>query len=505
VTLLPTNAWWRQLWVAGLLLAATPSPAATGCSLANPDEDIRGFFPAMTHYAVHYVTFQNQAPGAYPALGVAMGEDLDPVYETIDVPYTLYVVNGDGERLGYVFGANQRGRYSNIQVIAIVDPHRALTEVHIQKIRSPAYQVFQGDEFEGALATIPFSAFPKHGDCFRDGRCEDFPVPDPTNGAQVDDFRAIVRALAKLHVVSELLLKPGGSPVPPSDRARAEWIGSIGGAPSSRKRLVHPELTDVLASSVPDNERVLVWARPDGARLFPTRLLARTPVVHGVIDGEPYTVAWSDTSSTGVVYATDRALQMSHDTLFGSRLLVDPGTGSRVSLLDSETVYGDEVFSLRPAPGVLVLPGSTARRAFPDARVAMDPNPTAPTSIPLRPVGPLALVVSVGNEVAGFSLASGVHNAVIGSTEVVVIGTGDAALAYLRELDGEVLTFKRQTPTSIIDLNTGTSWDALRGEATSGPLIGRRLTAATQWLATEEGARSAYPDAPYVTVPSRTD
>ena len=50
-----------------------------------------------------------------------LGDALDPVYETSDVPYTLYAVRANGKSLGYVFGANQRGTYSNIQVIAVTE------------------------------------------------------------------------------------------------------------------------------------------------------------------------------------------------------------------------------------------------------------------------------------------------------------------------------------------------------------------------------------------------
>ncbi len=54
------------------------------------------------------------------------------------------------------------------------------------------------------------------------------------------------------------------------------------------------------------------------------------------------------------------------------------------------------------------------------------------------------------------------------------MGTG---LAYLRTLDGQVLTFESQGDDTFVDSETGTTWDLL-GKAISGPLAGEQLTAA---------------------------
>ena len=225
----------QLLVLVGLMMTQwNVATAAVGCSLRDPDADIRGFFPTMTDYSVHLVTFVNQNPLGQNTLREKLGTTLDPVYEQADTPYSLYIVNQDNKRLGYVFGTNQRGKYSNIQVIAVVDAMLNLQRVYLQKIRSPFFEIFQSDEFGTEMATIPLSSYPSHQSCFRDADCEKFPVKDPTQGSASDDFRAIIRALAKLSILSDTLLRPGQSPVPPSSRAMAEWIGNAGGIEPSR-------------------------------------------------------------------------------------------------------------------------------------------------------------------------------------------------------------------------------------------------------------------------------
>ena len=54
------------------------------------------------------------------------------------------------------------------------------------------------------------------------------------------------------------------------------------------------------------------------------------------------------------------------------------------------------------------------------------------------------------------------------------VGTG---LAYLRTVDGQVLTFEAQGDDTFVDRETGTTWDLL-GQALAGPLAGKQLTTA---------------------------
>ena len=49
-----------------------------------------------------------------------------------------------------------------------------------------------------------------------------------------------------------------------------------------------------------------------------------------------------------------------------------------------------------------------------------------------------------------------------------------SVFAFVREVDGQVLTFSRQDD-SLVDAETGSTWNPVNGLATSGPLAGKAL------------------------------
>ena len=269
-----TALFWALGWIC-LILALVPSStaqAAVGCSLSDPEGDLRRFFPDLTDFTINYVSFSVQNPEGHPLLAKKLQDPLDPVYETPDVPYTLYTVRKNGTTIGYVFGANQRGTYSNIQVIAITDPALHLIDVYLQKIRSPDYEAFQSEPFRKSLANIPFENYPQWVGCYRDGKCEKAQVKDPSQGRQSKDFQHIVRALAKLRILSEILLHPGKVVQPDSPAALAQWV-STQWVPERGFRLIdEPHFVSAAQAKntfMAGENEVLVWPNTGMTRIYP--------------------------------------------------------------------------------------------------------------------------------------------------------------------------------------------------------------------------------------------
>jgi hypothetical protein len=52
-------------------------------------------------------------------------------------------------------------------------------------------------------------------------------------------------------------------------------------------------------------------------------------------------------------------------------------------------------------------------------------------------------------------------------------GTG---VVYEREVEDQILTFSQVEGTTIVDAETGTTWNGLTGEALSGPFTGNTLS-----------------------------
>jgi hypothetical protein len=100
-------------------------------------------------------------------------------------------------------------------------------------------------------------------------------------------------------------------------------------------------------------------------------------------------------------------------------------------------------------------------------------------------VGQKEFVIGVehlGNKVAfPFSVLSlePIVNYQVGSTPILVVFNPITATGVVFErtlADGQLLTFEAEDGLTLVDLETGSTWDGLEGEAVSGPLAGETLT-----------------------------
>ena len=366
----------------GLLFAGAPlkgALAATGCSLDNPQKDLALFFPSFSHFTVQYLTFANQAPKAHKTLGERLGGDLDQVYETQDVPYTLYSVYDGDQTLGYVFGTNQRGTYSNIQVIAATNAKGGLEKVYIQKIRSPKSQLFLADEFLAKLASVPLQTYQELGACLQNKACSQNPISDPSDGAESGDYRAILRGMTKLGHVRELLLRPGETPAPRSQKARGEFVSLLWVPEQGFRPLIQPRklpLSNVKTTHLAEDEPVAVVIGDDEVILYPISLLTLHPVMEDRLDGKEITVAWSSPtftlnvleaeSKTPLRFSNSNTVHFGHQTLLErtSREEWCPVLGTRVGIHQGDA-------TLKAHPRAWVMPWADAYLAFPTASVVV--------------------------------------------------------------------------------------------------------------------------------------
>jgi len=485
--------------VAGLPAVAQ---AAVGCTLDNPADDLARFFDGFSDFTVHYLTFASQAPEAHGELEARLGGALDPVYETADVPYAIYTVNRDGERLGYAFGANQRGTYSNIQVIAVTNAEGQLQAVYLQKLRSPDHALLQGANFTDALADQPLSSYAGLVDCFSRGRCAEAPVADPTEGRQDADYRAILRALAKLHHVQDLLLRPGAVPTYPDARAMAEYTATAWVPEQGFRPLDHPERVSVdRAEAHMLDPEALVAALPghDRTVLYPISLLTAHPAMVDTMDGREVTVACSSPSHTlSVLESTgETPLRFSNTTnlLFGHQTLLERRARTEWSpVLARKLRDGDAPGALHRVPGAIVMPWQLARALFPAAEVAVPEDSFSKHKAfyaahrdrfdtPMHRRRGVALFA--GDAIAfirGADLAAEPFLTTrVGPTRALVVSDAGGRAAYAANLAGRDLHFElhlRDTETGaglLRDIETGSTWEALTGRAIAGPLAGARL------------------------------
>jgi len=498
----------RSLFIAITLLSLVAIPtstaeAAVGCTLDNPQDDLARFFEGFTDFTVHTLSFAIQAPEKHVTLGKRLGGELDTLYETPDVPYALYTVRREGDLLGYAFGANQRGTYSNIQVVAVTNANGTLTDVYLQKLRSPDFEAFTSRDFTRQLSDIPFARFGTFSDCYLKGKCDDLPVSDPTEGRQGEDYRAILRTMAKLHHISTLLLRPGQPPLSHHPRALAEhldllWVPEQGFGPlDTPSKVPVSEATPYIL-----DPEALVAALPsrDGGTLYPISLLTAHPVLQDVWDGRMVTIAWSSASHTLSVLESvgTPELRFSHtmNLLFGHQTMLERTTRAEWSPVLERVIQGPaSTGRLRAVPGAIVLPWKLAERLYPTAVVATPSDPYSRHKDfyaahrdrfdrPLERSRALIIPLSEGPvRIRPETLvAMPFYQPKFGKTPLLVVSDSGGRAVYSRSFDGEELHFDlylRDVETGaglLTDRETGSVWEALSGRAIAGPHEGATLT-----------------------------
>ncbi|MDH7499921.1 MAG: hypothetical protein QHH30_05985, partial [candidate division NC10 bacterium] len=192
-----------------ILAAAVSLYAAVGCDLNDPDRDVARLFPGSTGYKTLYVSIDKKGgEELLRQIEQRLGDSFQGIFETIDVPYTLYQVYRKKEMIGYIHGVNQKGQYGGIQVFLALDLEgnikafyfQKLTSRHARKFRDPQF----GKQFIGLNLKDFYAYDVRSGKITGPSRVENIQNPVPE---EESDFRASLRATKKnLILVDEFLL-----------------------------------------------------------------------------------------------------------------------------------------------------------------------------------------------------------------------------------------------------------------------------------------------------------
>ena len=183
----------KKLWLCVAVLAIMvtgPSLVlgAVGCTLNDPDRDIRRIFPEATGYKTQFITIQERGGKTLQQeVEEKLGDKLDTIYETPDVPYAYYTVLQGKKTIGYVHGVNQKGMYGGMQLILATDPKGKILNFYYQKISSPEAKKFRNDDFTGG-----FKGLTLHD--WQEGKTD--AIQDPSEKSH-EDFLATLRGLKK--------------------------------------------------------------------------------------------------------------------------------------------------------------------------------------------------------------------------------------------------------------------------------------------------------------------
>ena len=183
--------------------------AAVGCELNDPDRDVRRLFPASTGYRTIYASIANKGgAGLLRQVEQRLGDSFQGLFETADVPYTMYRVLKGQETIGYIHGVNQKGRYGGIQAFLAIDSQGRILAFYYQRLTNNEARLLRSVEFGRQFIGLDLSDF--DGYDVVSGRAAPgsriAAVRNPAPGAE-DDYRATLRSVKKnLILCDEFLL-----------------------------------------------------------------------------------------------------------------------------------------------------------------------------------------------------------------------------------------------------------------------------------------------------------
>jgi hypothetical protein len=188
---------------------------AVGCDLNDPDRDVARLFPESTGYKTVYTSIQKKGgEKLLSTVEARLGDKFRGIYETIDVPYTIYEIFASKKKIGYIHGVNQKGQFGGIQVFLVLDLQGTIKGFYIQKMTSQYAAKLRdarfGKQFIG-LTTKDFDRYDVNSGKST-GKAEAIKNPAPEAGA---DFMAALRATKKnLILMDEFVYSSETGPSP---------------------------------------------------------------------------------------------------------------------------------------------------------------------------------------------------------------------------------------------------------------------------------------------------
>jgi hypothetical protein len=131
-----------------IVLATAPLLAAVGCDLNDPDRDVKRLFPESTGFKTLYVSIAQKGGDALlRRVEARLGDTFKGLYETADVPYTMYRIFKGKDLIGYIHGVNQKGEFGGIQVFLALDLEGNIRGFYFQRMTGQYAKLLRDPEF----------------------------------------------------------------------------------------------------------------------------------------------------------------------------------------------------------------------------------------------------------------------------------------------------------------------------------------------------------------------
>jgi hypothetical protein len=185
------------LSLAALFALTAAAWGAVGCDLNDPDRDVARLFPESTGYRTVYTSILKK--GGEKLLATVerrLGDKFKGIYETIDVPYTIYEIYKGKQKIGYIHGVNQKGQFGGIQVFVVLDLAGTVKGFYIQKMTSQYAASLRDAKFGRQFVGLTLRDFESYDVAAGRGSGKVEAIKNPAPEAEAD-FRAALRATKK--------------------------------------------------------------------------------------------------------------------------------------------------------------------------------------------------------------------------------------------------------------------------------------------------------------------
>ncbi len=137
-----------------------------------------------------------------------LGDKFKGLFETADVPYTMYQIFKGKDIIGYIHGVNQKGQYGGVQVVLALDIEGNIRAFYFQKLTNQYAKLLLDREFGKQFIGLNLKDFNDYdivtGQAKAGSRMAAIKNPAPK---AEEDFRAALRAAKKnLILCDEFLL-----------------------------------------------------------------------------------------------------------------------------------------------------------------------------------------------------------------------------------------------------------------------------------------------------------
>jgi hypothetical protein len=194
-----------------VLLALVPLFAAVGCDLNDPDRDVKRLFPESTGYKTIYVSIVRQGGEALlKKIEARLGDNFKGLFETIDVPYTMYQIFKGSELIGYIHGVNQKGQYGGVQVFLALDLEGTIRAFYFQKLTNQSAQLLRDPAFGRQFVGLNLLDFDHYDVVSRTAEpgSKVAAIKNPAPEAE-SDFKAALRGAKKNLILCDVFLFGG--------------------------------------------------------------------------------------------------------------------------------------------------------------------------------------------------------------------------------------------------------------------------------------------------------